>query len=206
MKTIVDYLGEALREYQKYKSANYGSLPESFKRLIEEYSTHSGPVLMMMGALSNVPPASIELGTYLKEALGTNASTIANDGIHETLACRVDPSKLDWPELVRKNWDFFEPAFLFLYMGLAAGRMMERDEAEGLKSIARAERQKLNPNAFDSTGSGPVLSRSSIVSPASDSPELPAITAAQAEQFRQEFERELKMQAIDATTAQKEPK
>lgn len=191
MKTTIDYMGDALKEFKQEKEQNFGSIPDDYRRFIEESLEHPGPVALTLTHMVDAVKEFPKFLSSMKEQ--GHAKTVAkNDDMEvNALELKLGGDGLDFKKLIRTNWEFFEPPFYFLYIGMKMGREMEKHEREELGKIAaREDRRKANPNAFDSIGPAP---EKLIMLPAvSDTPELPAISPERAAQFRKEMEAELK--------------
>jgi len=186
MKNMSDALLDQLKKFSGHKKDNFGSIPDDYREMIEELLASKGPAMFLLRMQTTASTNFPKLIEYIKDCGAGKLTEMGQvDDNSMAMAIHVNGDKFDVKDAIKQNWDLFEPAFMFLYLGIKMGRQMERDEIQGLKAMLREERQKENPNAFDSIAP--------IALPAvSDSPDHPAVTPEKAEAWRKELEQSLK--------------
>ena len=178
MKNTDDALLDQLRALSVHKKENFGGIPDDYRELIEGILAHNGPAAFMLASIASAAQHFPEFLESLKKS-GLVKVTETDEAIG---IAKIDADRTSVAPLIRKNWDFFEPGFMMLYIGMKMGRAMEREESKEFSKIVdpghegRAKKTEHKP----------------ILLPAASDTELPAITPEKAEQFRREMEAEMK--------------
>lgn len=183
MKTVTELMGDQLNALRIAKQENFGGIPDDYRQTTEEILAHSSASLFM---LVQTLEANKGLGDFVETLKEMNLAKIldVSDDDEKSVTgmlVQLDGSKKDlrMGEVIRKNWQLFEPVFLMFYIGMKVGQQKEQEEQEALRSIARAEISASGGSAAFLPGEQPVSAASAL------SPE-------KTEAFRRELDAELK--------------